>query len=112
MVAYCSLHKSRPNETYIEVFDSPDDEDVLFWGGVNQSGDPYIVFCPKYAPRFSVKQERFFKVFMLAAHIEFSLTGQTIYEPANPFDAYKVVFPRDQFPFGEPQELPKFKVYS
>ena len=112
MIAYTEINDKRPDETLVEVYDSPDDEHVLFWGGVNQNGDPYIVYCPRWAPRFSVKQERFFKVFLLAAHIEFSLGGTTIYEPSNPFDAYKVVFPPEQFPFGAEQKLPKFKVYS
>lgn len=80
------------------------------WGGVSlMTGRPYIAYTPPCTiPRFSVKQERFFKVFLLAAHLHFMLTGEVDYRPKRVYNAYGLVFPREYYPFGCEQVLPDF----
>ena len=114
MYATCYPHPDRPHETYVEVFDSKEDaklDKIKCWGGYNtMTATPYVVFCPPQGiPRFSVKQEQFFKTFLLAAHIYFCYTGDTEYNPDKSYDAYKVVFPKEFYPFGTEQVLPKFQ---
>jgi hypothetical protein len=113
MLATITLNPERTDETLIELFEDramQNDGLTKAWGGVNfKTGKPYIVWTPpKGIPRWSVKQERFFKVFLLAAHIHFSLTGEMEYAPEKAYDAFKVVFPPEFYPFGTEQVLPDF----
>ena len=100
-------------DVYVEAWDSrerkviPDEYRLACWGGSNlMTGEPYIVFTPPNGiPHYSVKQEKLYKVFLLAAHIHFCLTGELDYRPDKVYDAYKVLFPE----FGMDQTLPKFR---
>lgn len=102
----------KPMETYIELFEDADSDIVKAWGGVSlQNGKPYIVFTPPHGiPHYSVKQEAFFKTFLLAAHLHHSYTGESVYEPVSAYKCYDLVFPREYYPFGSEQKLPKFSV--
>lgn len=106
------LKRDGQTETHISVVDMDDDKRLMFWGGVNlMTGKPYIVFIPpKPFTHYSVKQERFFKVFLLAAHLEFCMGGISEYQPKNPYEAFKIVWPREHYPFGSEQNLPEFNV--
>jgi hypothetical protein len=111
MRAVTNINPERENETLVSVYDKKTDR-LICWGGVDMmTGKPYIVFTPPHGiPHYSVKQERLFKVFMLAAHIQFTCAGEVDYSPPKVFDAYKVVFPREHYPFGTEQVLPEFHV--
>lgn len=110
LYARTHIHPERQNETLVNVYDDAKDHRLICWGGMNMNtGTPYIVFTPpKGIPRYSVKQERYFKVFLLAAHKHFALNGEVDYNPDEPFECYKIVFPREHYPFGTPQNLPEF----
>lgn len=117
MFAKMKVNPERESETivdvYSEVWDSreqrniPGEYRLACWGGSNlMTGEPYIVWTPPSPlPRYSVKAERLYKIFMLAAHIHFCLTGELDYRPKKVYDAYKVLWPE----YGMSQELPKFK---
>lgn len=118
MFAKMGVNAERESETlvdvYVEAWDTREQRVIegeyrlACWGGSNlMTGEPYIVFTPPgKIPHYSVKQERLYKVFLLAAHIHFCLTGEMEYRPTKVTDAYKVVFPE----FGMDQTLPKFRV--
>lgn len=108
--ATCNINTETENETIVNVYDDEKDDRLICWGGYNMAtGKPYIVFTPPHGiPRYSVKQERFFKVFLLAAHIHFAMSGEVVYRPEKPYDCYKTVWPREHYGFNDPQELPEF----
>ena len=118
MFAKMNVNAEFERETLVEVYTEvwnpkerrviPDEFRLACWGGANlMTGEPYIVFTPPHGiPHYSVKQEKLYKVFMLAAHIHFCLTGEMDYKPAKVTDAYKVIFPE----YGMDQTLPKFRV--
>jgi len=117
MYAKMNINAERDTETLIEVFseewDAKAQETIkgvyrlACWGGADlMTGEPYIVFTPPgKLPHYSLKSERLYKVFLLAAHVHFSLTGEMEYRPKKITEAYNVLWPE----YGMEQELPKFK---
>lgn len=118
MYATVTINPEYASETavdvYTQVWDArnqrviEDEYRLACWGGSNlMTGEPFIVFTPPDGiPKYSVKQEEFYKTFMLAAHVHFMLTGEVRYHPSKPHDSYKVLFPD----YSMSRTLPKFKV--
>ena len=112
MRAPVEINPEAEHETLVNVFDPQRGDRLICWGGYNMRNQkPYIVFTPpKGIPRYSVKQENLFKTFLLASHIDFVTWGEINYQPQKVFDCFRVVFPREFYPYGEPQNLPEFDV--
>jgi hypothetical protein len=118
MYALSRINPEYESETIVEVYAQvwnareqrviEDEYRLACWGGSNlMTGKPYIVFTPPEGiPAYSVKQERLYKVFLLAAHVHFLLTGEVDYRPSKVYDAYKIIYPEP----GMPQTLPEFMV--
>lgn len=119
MFATAMVNPEYESETIVRVY-SPvwdrveqralDDQYRLScWGGTNlMTGEPYIVFTPPDGRRYySVKQENLYKTFLLAANINFLLTGEIDYRPEKVYDAYSVIYPD----YGMERILPKFKTF-
>lgn len=120
MYALMGINPENENETIIDVYTEAWNtrEQVVVqgeyrlacWGGSNLlTAEPYIVFTPPgKVPHYSIKQENLYKVFLLAAHIHFCMTGEIEYCPNNIFDAYKILWPD----YGMQQIIPKFKTLA
>jgi len=108
MRAETNINPQAQDETLVNVYEK---DRLICWGGYHmKTQEPYIVFTPPHGiPHYSVKQEQLFKTFLLAAHIQFVTWGEVEYSPDKVFEAYRVVFPREFYPFGEPQNLPEFR---
>jgi len=109
MRAESDMNPERDTETLVSVYEKKGGR-LICWGGMNMmTGKPYIVFTPPHGiPFYSPKQEKLFKTFLLAAHIEYTCAGVMDYSPEKVFDAYKIVFPREHYPYGTEQTLPEF----
>lgn len=112
MYAEMKPNPDHPTEILIEVYDRKGNHPVrlVCWAGYDpQDAYKYLVFTPqKPFKKYSVKQEKFFKVFTQAAILDAIEHGSTLYDPKNPYDCFKHVYPPSKYGFDDDKPTPVF----